>query len=359
MKKALFFAFMLIVITQASALQFARWHTSMGDFTCKLYDDIVPITAGNFVTLANSGFYNDLIFHRVVAGFVIQDGDPLGTGYGGPGYTIPDEFSPLLNHNQAGTLAMARTSAPNSAGSQYYITLAPTPHLNGSYAVFGQVIEGLDTVLAIGEVPTNTNGLPVTPVNIHTLSIVDLDIGNVTPPIEEPVVATAGETVMFIVESSSNNGLHTYKWFAGTEELVGQTDFLLEIALNPTTPQTITCRISQGDFSYDTIWNISLSTSSDDALIPNPVPGLTISPNPTGGMTSIGFTSRKSGTFSVSVFDLRGRIIREEEGIQSYQGPNTWNWDGCDNSGKRLAPGIYLIKLSTPDGVQHGKAVIQ
>ncbi|MDD2596640.1 MAG: peptidylprolyl isomerase, partial [Candidatus Cloacimonetes bacterium] len=116
----------LLIPGLLSARIFARWHTSMGSFTAELYDEIVPITAHNFRDLANAGFYNNLIFHRVIEGFVIQDGCPYGTGTGGPGYTIPDEYSPLLNHNEAGILSMARTSAPNSAGSQYFFTLAPT-----------------------------------------------------------------------------------------------------------------------------------------------------------------------------------------------------------------------------------------
>ena len=109
------------------ALHFARWSTSMGSFTAHIYDQETPITSSNFIQLANSGFYNNLIFHRVVAGFVIQDGCPLGTGYGGPGWTIPLEIYPGFHHDQAGMLAMARSFNPNSAGSQYYFTLAPSP----------------------------------------------------------------------------------------------------------------------------------------------------------------------------------------------------------------------------------------
>lgn len=98
---------LLLFISNLSAKRFATWSTSMGTFKAILHEDIVPITANNFIDLANANFYDNLIFHRVVAGFVIQDGDPLGTGYGGPGYTIPDEFSPLLHHDSPGVLAMA------------------------------------------------------------------------------------------------------------------------------------------------------------------------------------------------------------------------------------------------------------
>lgn len=99
----------LLLCTPAisSARIFARWHTSMGSFTAELYDELVPITANNFRDLANAGFYNNLIFHRVIDGFMIQDGCPRGNGTGGPGYTIQDEFYPGLLHNHAGVLAMA------------------------------------------------------------------------------------------------------------------------------------------------------------------------------------------------------------------------------------------------------------
>jgi cyclophilin family peptidyl-prolyl cis-trans isomerase len=185
------------------ALHFARWNTSMGDFTAEIYEQLVPITGNNFIDLANSGFYNDLIFHRVVEGFVIQDGCPNGTGYGGPGYTIPLEIYPGFHHDQAGILAMARGSNPNSAGSQYYITLAPAPHLDGNYAIFGKVVEGLGVVLDIGSVPVDANDHPLTPVTIDTLRILDLSIGNTTPPDSTVYYCVEGHPQMFIVEASS------------------------------------------------------------------------------------------------------------------------------------------------------------
>ena len=147
--------------------------TSMGTFKFELFLDKAPITAKNFIDLADKGFYNGLTFHRIVPGFVIQGGDPQGDGSGGPGYTIKGEFIPELKHDAAGVVAMARTPDPDSAGSQFYITLAPQPRLDGSYAVFGRVIEGLDVVMRIGQVPTDPKTQrPLEPVTMKKVTIV-------------------------------------------------------------------------------------------------------------------------------------------------------------------------------------------
>lgn len=115
-----------------------------GKIVFEFYPKDAPMTVDNFIKLANKGFYDGLKFHRVIPGFMAQGGDPLGDGTGGPGYTIKDEFN--SRKHIAGTVAMARTMAPNSAGSQFYICFEPQPHLDGQYTVFGQVIEGMDVV---------------------------------------------------------------------------------------------------------------------------------------------------------------------------------------------------------------------
>lgn len=120
--------------------------TEKGTIKFELYEKDAPITTSNFIELAEGNFYDGLTFHRVEPGFVIQGGDPLGTGGGGSEKKIPLEISPNLRHGDAGAVAMARTSDPNSASSQFYITLAPTPFLDNNYAVFGRVTEGLDVV---------------------------------------------------------------------------------------------------------------------------------------------------------------------------------------------------------------------
>lgn len=148
--------------------------TNMGTFKFELFPEKAPITVENFIKLAEEGFYDGLTFHRVVPGFVIQGGDPRGDGTGGPGYTIKGEFNPELKHDAAGVVAMARRgNDPDSAGSQFYITLAPAPHLDGQYAIFGRVIEGLDVVMKIGQVPTDTRSRPLEPVIMKRVTIVN------------------------------------------------------------------------------------------------------------------------------------------------------------------------------------------
>ena len=133
---------------------YARFETTMGNFTIELFEQQVPNTVANFVKLAENHFYDGVIFHRVIDRFMIQGGDPTGTGRGGPGYTFADEILPLLKHNSEGTLSMAN-AGPNTNGSQFFITLAPTPHLDGHHTVFGKVSEGMDVVRKIGKTKTS------------------------------------------------------------------------------------------------------------------------------------------------------------------------------------------------------------
>jgi peptidylprolyl isomerase len=141
--------------------------TTMGNITIAL-DPAMPITAGNFETLVSKGFYNGTIFHRVISGFMIQGGDPTGTGMGGPGYTIPDEAT--NETNSPGTIAMANTGMPNSGGSQFFINLvnnsALQPGFDSHYPVFGNVVAGMDVVDAIGNVQTDANNRPLLNVTI-------------------------------------------------------------------------------------------------------------------------------------------------------------------------------------------------
>lgn len=148
----------------------ATFDTSKGVFKVQLFEDKAPVTTKNFIDLVNKGFYNGLIFHRVIDGFMIQGGDPQGTGMGGPGYTINDEFSPDLKHDSAGILSMAN-AGPNTGGSQFFITLAPTPWLNNHHAVFGKVIEGLEVVQAIGKVQTDSRDKPLKNVVINKITV--------------------------------------------------------------------------------------------------------------------------------------------------------------------------------------------
>lgn len=149
---------------------FARFETSMGNFTIELFETEAPNTVGNFVKLAEKNFYDGVIFHRVIDGFMIQGGDPTGTGRGGPGYQFADEIHPKLKHSAEGTLSMAN-AGPNTNGSQFFITLVPTPHLDGRHTVFGKVSEGMDVVKKISKTPTARGDRPVTDVVMKSVRI--------------------------------------------------------------------------------------------------------------------------------------------------------------------------------------------
>jgi len=164
---------------------FAHFQTTLGDFTVELFDVKAPKTVANFAGLAEGSkewkhpktgekhtkpFYDGLVFHRIIEGFVIQGGDPLGQGFGGPGYQFADEFHADLRHDGVGVLSMAN-AGPNTNGSQFFITLGPTPHLDRKHSVFGKVVKGLDVIEKIGRVQTDLNDRPVTPIVMNKVTI--------------------------------------------------------------------------------------------------------------------------------------------------------------------------------------------
>ena len=146
--------------------------TTLGTFSAEMFEDVAPKTAGNFMKLVSDGYYDGIIFHRVISEFMIQGGDPTGTGTGGPGYTIEDEFAPGLSHTSEGIFSMAN-AGPNSGGSQFFITLAATPWLDGKHAIFGKVISGMDVVSEIGRVSTNPADRPLEDVVMKNLTVSD------------------------------------------------------------------------------------------------------------------------------------------------------------------------------------------
>ncbi len=165
---------------------YAVMKTNKGEFKIKLFHDQAPKTVDNFVGLAEGTkefedpkthqkvkrkFYDGLIFHRVIDGFMIQGGCPLGMGIGGPGYQFGDEFHKDLKHNKPGILSMAN-AGPNTNGSQFFITVAPTPHLDNRHSVFGEVVSGMDVVQAISKVKTGPQDKPVDPVKIESVTII-------------------------------------------------------------------------------------------------------------------------------------------------------------------------------------------
>lgn len=165
---------------------FATFDTNKGKFKVQLFKDEAPKTVENFVGLAkgtkefkdpkNNGnktkrpFYDGLVFHRVIDGFMIQGGDPLGNGTGGPGYQFEDEFSPKLKHTKPGLLSMAN-AGPNTNGSQFFITVAPTPHLDNRHSIFGEVIEGMDVVYSIAGAKTDRDDRPLSEIKVKTVTI--------------------------------------------------------------------------------------------------------------------------------------------------------------------------------------------
>lgn len=145
--------------------------TNKGEFTVEMFEDKAPKTTENFISLVEKKYYDGIIFHRVIEGFMIQGGDPTGTGMGGPGYKIKDEFGEGLTHDDEGYLSMAN-AGPNTGGSQFFITLAPTNWLDGRHAIFGRVIEGMDVVRSIGSVATDFRDRPLDEVVMETVEVV-------------------------------------------------------------------------------------------------------------------------------------------------------------------------------------------
>jgi len=165
---------------------YAHFTTSEGNFTARLFDAETPNTAANFAGLADGSkewtdprsgrkvkqpYFNGTVFHRVIEGFMIQGGDPLGQGTGGPGYTFADEFNPTLRHSKPGILSMANRG-PNTNGGQFFITLAATPWLDDKHSVFGEIVEGMDVVKQIGSTATSKPGdRPVEAITIQSVTI--------------------------------------------------------------------------------------------------------------------------------------------------------------------------------------------
>ena len=156
--------------TEGTKIVKVKIETTLGSIYAELYAEDAPKTVNNFTKLAKDGFYDGIIFHRVIPDFMIQTGDPTGTGRGGPGYTFEDEFSPKLRHAKPGVFSMAN-SGPNTNGSQFFITQIPTPWLDGKHSVFGEVTEGMDVVNKIAAVSKDGSDKPVEEVKMTKVSV--------------------------------------------------------------------------------------------------------------------------------------------------------------------------------------------
>ena len=156
----------------ADKKMYALFKTNRGEFTVELFPDKAPITVANFKKLVDSKFYDGTIFHRIIADFMIQGGDPQGTGFGGSDEMIPDEFGPGLDFSEPGVLAMAN-AGPNTGSSQFFVTVVPTPWLQNHHSIFGKVVENYDVVEAISKTATDFRDKPLEDVVLDTIEIVE------------------------------------------------------------------------------------------------------------------------------------------------------------------------------------------
>ncbi len=353
---------LLFLVSLLEAQSIARWFTSMGDFEVTLREDLVPITVGNFVDLTNSNFYDDLIFHRVIADFMIQDGCPEGTGYGGPGYTIPDEYHPDINYNVPYVIGMANTGQPNSAGSQYFITVEPYPSLNNNYAAFGHVTMGSDIVEAISEVPTtgpsgNPPDKPLVDVEIDSIRIMTPQFYGFTPE-EDSIYAAAGEELLF--GTLSNEPDLTYSWFIN-DELQSETSFLLNTTLSLNGWNEVKAVVSNGEYDYIKIWWVEITGGT---LVPeNTIPdiyALNNYPNPFNPETIIYFETTDLPTNAqIEIYNVKGQKIRRFIDFQKGDKSRYFViWDGTDDNKNPVSSGIYFYRLQVGESSLTKKALL-
>ncbi len=343
MQKHLIFLILLsLILMPLMAKSYAEWQTSMGSFRCILHEDLVPITANNFIDLARANFYDGLIFHRVIEDFVIQDGCPNGNGTGGPGYSIPDEFCEELRHDGPGVLAMAN-AGPNTGGSQYYITLAATPWLDDSYSIFGNVITGLDTVMAIGSVETNSNDKPLVDVVIDSIRIFDFQINGIYP--EESVLTYPENTALyFMVLATGYELTPIYEWTINGE-YVGNS-FSLNHTFTEGGEYEVVCTVSDGTYAVDTNWQITIeSIANDDETVTPAAQAFQIVPNPFNPETSVAFNMEEPGQVRIDIYNTRGQKVRSLVDGRMERGQQNVLWNGRDDRNQPVTSGVYMIQL--------------
>ena len=230
----------LILNTSVFGQTLIDFYTTEGNFRVEVREDLMPITAGNMIDLVEAKFYDGVIFHRIIDGFVVQGGDPTGTGTGGPGYTIQDETHPDMTHDSLGVISMAKRAEPNSAGSQFFFTLDRHSFLDGDFAAFGSVVENLEVLAAIGRVPVNGNDRPIVDVVMDSVRIYDRiisstkEIENIiktevypnpfvesiqimyelenSSRVEISIFDLQGRLVKTLEEGMRTSGIHTVEW---------------------------------------------------------------------------------------------------------------------------------------------------
>ncbi len=338
----------------------AKWFTSMGEFEVTLREDLVPITVNNFVDLTYSNFYDDLIFHRVISGFMIQDGCPLGNGYGGPGYSIPDEFHPSINYNIPYVLGMAN-SGPNSGGSQYFITVESYPSLNNNYSAFGHVTLGSEIVEEISEVlTTGSNGnppnKPLTDVVIDSIRIMTPQLDDYVP-LEDTLYIDASVPTGFGLMCDDENV--TYSWFVD-DELQQMTSFVISLSFTVNGWHEVKGVISNENYDLPKVWWIFITGGTEvieEVVNLNTVLYQNI-PNPFNPVTNIKFYLEGSDHVSLKVFNLKGQLVKTLADEHLTTGEHSFICNGKDNDGNQSASGIYFYVLKTRDFSERKKAIL-
>ena len=356
MKRNIMISVLLVVfISSAFSVEpVAKWYTSMGDFSVQLRGDLMPISTSNFVELTNDQFYDGFVFHRVIADFMIQDGCPLGNGTGGPGYTIDDEWNPLINFNEAGVLGMAKTSAPNSAGSQYFITVVPTTWLNEGYAAFGTVLEGMDIVNDISVVETLANDHPVVEVVIDSLRIITPQVIS-QYPVESEIELTDTVNGLFWVETFSD--YNQFSWYVNDEMQDGDS-----FTFNYTFPENgeyeVKAMVEQNGFEEEIIWNVVVSAldSEEDLVLINRLDQNI--PNPFNPSTTIKFNLANAQSVQLDIYNSKGQLVKNLTSDSYGAGPHSVVWNGDNNSGSSVGSGIYFYVLQSTDFRLIRKAIL-
>ncbi len=341
--------FTFLISHNLKAQTVVQWYTSMGDFRAQLREDLVPVTAQNFIDLTNDKFYDDLIFHRVIIDFMIQDGCPNGNGTGGPGYTFDDEFHPDLRHDEPGILSMAN-SGPNTNGSQYFITVVPTDWLDDKHAVFGKIMDGLDVVFAISEVDTDSVDKPYVDVVIDSIRVVT---GNPSLSLTAPLggmkwnshianlISWDSEFVADVkIEFSSDNGIN---WTDVVESASANARAYLWPAQNILSSE---CLMRISDVANPDVNDITNTTFTLCDL-------QLIHPNgngfyKTGNPVNVEWESQDVGSLSISYQSSQdGDWVLVEENVDVNSSPYVWYPEVAGNWCK-----IQLKETAAPEAVE-------